>query len=51
MRMPTNRSSGISDIRSYLKKETVFTRMVNGDNIDGFSKAFDNGQMRIYKLI
>ncbi|MFZ3149088.1 MAG: hypothetical protein WA137_08595 [Methanothrix sp.] len=51
MRMPANRSSGISDIRSYLKKETVFTRMVNGDNIDGFSKAFDNGQMRIYKLI
>ncbi|MHB8120284.1 MAG: hypothetical protein ACYDHX_16445, partial [Methanothrix sp.] len=31
MRMPTNRSSGISDIRPYLKKETVFTRMVNGD--------------------
>lgn len=50
MRRPTNLSSGISDIRPYLKKETVYTRMVNGDNIDGFSKAFDNGRMRIYKL-
>lgn len=51
IRMPTNHSSGISDIRPYLKKETVFTRMVNGDNIEGFSKAFDNGRMRIYKLV
>ncbi|VVB62793.1 Uncharacterised protein [uncultured archaeon] len=50
MRIPTNLSSGIPDIRPYLKKETVFTRMVNGDKIDGFSKAFDNGRMRIYKL-
>lgn len=50
MRRPTNLSSGIPDIRPYLKKETVFTRMVNGDNIDEFSKAFDNGRMRIYKL-
>lgn len=25
--------------------------MVNGDNIVGFSKAFDNDRMRIYKLI
>ncbi|VVB65114.1 Uncharacterised protein [uncultured archaeon] len=50
MRRPTNLSSGIPDIRSYLKKETVFTWMVNGDNIYGFSKAFDNGRMRIYKL-
>ncbi|MFB3766584.1 MAG: hypothetical protein ACE14P_15250 [Methanotrichaceae archaeon] len=49
--MPTNRSSSISDIRPYLKKETIFTKMVNGDNIEGFSKAFDNGNMRIYKLI
>jgi asparagine N-glycosylation enzyme membrane subunit Stt3 len=50
MRMPTNRTSGISDKRLYLKKDTVFTRMVNGDEIEGFSKAFDNGEMRIYKL-
>jgi asparagine N-glycosylation enzyme membrane subunit Stt3 len=49
--VPTNRSSGISDIRPYLKKENVFTRMVNGDNIEGFSKAFDNGRIRVYKLI
>jgi asparagine N-glycosylation enzyme membrane subunit Stt3 len=50
MRRPANLSSGISDIRPYLKKENIFTRMVNGDDIDGFSKAFDNGRMRIYKL-
>lgn len=50
MRRPTNLSSGIPDIRPYLKKQTVFTRMVNGDNIEGFSKAFDNGRMRIYNL-
>jgi len=50
MRMPTNRTSVISDKRPYIKKDTVFTRMVNGDEIDGFSKAFDNGGMRIYKL-
>lgn len=51
IRIPTNHSSNISDIRPYLKNETIFTRMVNGDNIEGFSKAFDNGRMRIYKLI
>ena len=51
MRRPTNLSSGIPDIRPYLKKETFFTRMVNGDSIDGFSKAFDNGRIRIYKLV
>jgi len=50
MSMPTNRSSGSSDIRTNLKKETIFTRMVNGDDIEGFSKAFDNGRMRIYNL-
>ena len=51
IRMPTNHSSSISDIRPYLKKETVFTRMVNGDNLEGFSKAFDNGRMRIYRMV
>lgn len=51
MRRPTNLSSYNSDIRPYLKKETVLTRMVNGDDIDGFSKAFDNERMRIYKLV
>ncbi len=45
-----NLSSGNPDNRLYPKKETVFIKMVNGDNIDGFSKAFDNGRMRIYKL-
>ncbi len=47
---PTDPSSDISDKRQYLKKQTIFTRMVNGDDIEGFSKAFDNGRMRIYKL-
>jgi hypothetical protein len=51
IRVPTNSSSGISDIRPYLKKETVFIKMVNGDNIGGFSKAFDNGRVRVYKLV
>lgn len=50
MRIPTNLSSGAPDMRPYPRKETVFTEMVNGDNIDGFSKAFDNGRIRIYKL-
>lgn len=53
MEMPiisTNLSAGVHYTRPAPKKETVFTRMVNGDNIDGFSKAFDNGRMRIYKL-
>jgi asparagine N-glycosylation enzyme membrane subunit Stt3 len=51
MRKQTNRSSGTSDIRSYLKKENIFTRMVNGENIEEFSKAFDNGLVRIYERI
>lgn len=51
IRMPTNRSSYNPDTRPYLKKETVLTRMVNGDDIDGFSKAFDNERMKIYKKI
>lgn len=50
MRIPTDYSSPITDIRPYLKKETIFTRMVNGDNIEGFTKVFDNEMMRIYKL-
>ena len=50
IKMPANLSYG-SDIRPYLKRETILSKMVNGDNIDGFSKAFDNGRMRIYKLI
>jgi len=50
VRIPTNRSFGTAGMRPYLKKETVFTKMVNGDEIDGFYKAFDNGKMRIYEL-
>jgi len=49
--MPFNRSSGVSDIRPYLRKENIFTRMVGGDDVEGFSKAFDNGRMRIYRLL
>jgi asparagine N-glycosylation enzyme membrane subunit Stt3 len=50
VRRPTNLSTRVSDMRPYLKKQTIFTRMINGDNIDGFSKAFDNDKIRIYKL-
>jgi asparagine N-glycosylation enzyme membrane subunit Stt3 len=50
VRIPTNQSFGTAGMRPYLKKETIFTRMVNGDEIEGFSKAFDNGKMRIYEL-
>lgn len=39
-----------SRTRSYPSKETIFTRMVGGEEIEGFSKSFDNGRMRIYKL-
>ena len=50
VRIPTNQSFGTAGIRPYLKKDTVFTKMVNGDNIEGFTKAFDNDRIRIYKL-
>ncbi len=32
------------------KQGAIFTRMVGGEEIEGFSKSFDNGRMRIYKL-
>jgi hypothetical protein len=47
----TDPSSGGSDSGRYLKKQTIFTRMANGEDIEGFSKEFDNGGMRIYKLV
>lgn len=50
VRIPANQSFGTAGMRPYLKKETLFTRMVNGDEIEGFTKAFDNGKMRIYEL-
>jgi len=50
IKIPANRSSGGFNLSASLKKENIFTRMVNGDNIEGFSKEFDNGAMRIYKL-
>lgn len=50
VRIPQDRPSGRFDIKSNLKKETIYTKMVNGDSIDGFSKEFDNGQMRIYRI-
>ncbi|KUK69130.1 MAG: Uncharacterized protein XD88_1521 [Methanocalculus sp. 52_23] len=49
--IPNNISSGISDMGPYLKKQTILTSMANGDDIEGFSKEFDNGRMRIYKLV
>jgi hypothetical protein len=51
VRIPEDRPSGRFDIKSNLKKETIYTEMVNGDSIDGFSKEFDNGQMRIYRIV
>ena len=48
--IPKNPGAVKFDIRSNLKKETIYSKMVNGDGIEGFSKEFDNGQMRIYKL-
>jgi len=48
--IPKNPGAVKFDIRSNLKKETTYTKMVNGDGVEGFSKEFDNGQMRIYKL-
>ena len=48
--VPDYHRSGNFDIMSNLKKETIYTKMVAGDNIDGFSKEFDNGQIRIYRI-
>ena len=45
--VPVNQTSGTGP---YPSKETIFTRMVGGEEIEGFSKSFDNGRMRIYKL-
>ena len=50
MAIPANFSSGNSDERPYPKKQTIFVRMLNGEDIEGFSKEFDNGRVRIYKL-
>lgn len=50
VRIPKDRPSGRFDIKSNLKKDTIYTKMVNGESIDGFSKEFDNGQMRIYRI-
>jgi len=51
MAVPADLSSGNSNERPYPKKQTILTSMVNGDDIEGFSKEFDNGRMRIYKLV
>jgi hypothetical protein len=51
MVIPKGPGSHDSDERPYPKKETIFTRMVNGDYLEGFTKEFDNGRMRIYKLV
>ncbi len=50
VKIPKDQPSGRFDIKSNLKKETIYTKMINGDSIDGFSKEFDNGQMRIYRI-
>jgi len=51
MAVPADLSSGDSGGRPYPKKRTILTGMANGDDIEGFSKEFDNGRMRIYKLV
>lgn len=51
MAIPSNFSSGNSDERPYPKRQTILTSMVNGDDVEGFSKEFDNGRMKIYKLV
>lgn len=51
VRIPKNPGAGKFDIRSNLKKENIYTKMVNGDSIEGFSKEFDNDQVRIYKIV
>ncbi len=51
VRIPKDPMARKFDIESNLKKETVYTKMVNGDSIDGFIKEFDNGQMRIYRIV
>jgi len=51
MAVPADLSSGDSGGRPYPKKRTILTGMANGDDIEGFSKEFDNGRMKIYKLV
>ncbi|HPR67259.1 MAG TPA: hypothetical protein PLM24_09020 [Methanothrix sp.] len=51
MAIPADLSSNNSDQRPYPKKQTILISMANGDDIEGFSKEFDNGRMRIYKLV
>jgi asparagine N-glycosylation enzyme membrane subunit Stt3 len=48
--VPDYHRSSNFDIMSNLKKETIYTKMVAGDDIEGFSKEFDNGHIRIYKI-
>jgi hypothetical protein len=49
--VPKNPGAGKFDIRSNLKLETIYTKMVSGKSIEGFTKEFDNGQIRIYKIV
>jgi len=49
--VPKNPGTSKFDIRSNLKFETIYTKMVNGKSIEGFTKEFDNGQIRIYKIV
>ena len=51
MVIPANFSTNNSSERPYPKRQTILTSMVSGDYIEGFSKEFDNGRMKIYKLV
>jgi len=37
--------------RAIIKKETIGTRLIYGDETAGFEKVFDNGRVRIYKIV
>lgn len=37
--------------REIIKKETIGIRLIYGDDTEGFEKLFDNGRVKIYKII
>lgn len=37
--------------RSIIRKETIGIKLIYGDNVEHFEKLFDNGRLRIYKLL
>jgi len=37
--------------RAIIKKETIGIRLIYGDSVEGFEKIFDNGRVRIYRIV